>query len=65
MRAVITVAASERSAMAESVEGRMYEWDDLEKMLHDAVGRLGPAHVAALVAYRKTCLAPLGCEPNG
>ena len=40
--------------MAGSVEGRMRERDNLEEMAHDAVGRHGPAHVPALVAYRKT-----------
>ena len=40
--------------MAGSVKDRMRKRDELEEMLHDAVGRLGPAHAAALVAYRKT-----------
>ena len=36
--------------MVSTAEGTMRERNELEGMLHDAAGRLSPAHVAALVA---------------
>ena len=37
--------------MVSTAEGTTRERNELEEMLHDAAGRLSPAHVAALVAH--------------
>ena len=50
--------------MDSSAEGRMRERNELEGMLHDAAGRLSPAHVAALVAHPEVVCSALAAAAD-
>ena len=50
--------------MVSTAEGTKRERNELERMLHDAAGRLGPAHVAALVAHPEAVRSALAAAAD-